>query len=295
MDTAPCKNSLLGILLVVIAMLAFSVMSGFVKAVSHTGLATQQVMFFQNIAALLILLPWILRQGKEVFIPGNKSLVFLRAILGISSMYLFFLAVRLAPLVNAVLLQNTAPLFIPLLALILFKKRIALKVIASMIIGFIGVMLVLNPGRGFLLHPGDIVALSAGFISAVVTIVIGRLEDKDESVATIMLYYLVITILVTGIWSIYAWKMPQGVQWLYLIAAGILYAIFQVLMILSLKYGTPIIISPFIYLGVVFSGLVDWIAWKQVPDHLTIIGAFVVVIGTVLSTLRFPQLRGHTT
>lgn len=285
MDTESGRNPLLGILFVIFAMLGFSIMSGVVKAASFANVATEEVMFIQNAAAFVALLPWFIKEGRGVFIPRNKILVIFRALLGISSMYLFFLAVKLTPLVNAVLLQNTAPLFIPVLFLLLFKKRIALKVFASMVIGFIGVVLVLNPGKGFL-KPGDIIALLAGFISALVTIVISQLDDKDEPVTSIMFYYLLITILVTGAWSAHTWNIPKTDILLYLILAGIIYACFQVLMILSLKYATPVIVSPFMYLGVIFSGLIDWLIWKQAPDPMTVIGTFVVISGVALSTLR---------
>jgi len=279
------KNPSTGIVLVILAFLAFSIMSGFVKASSHAGLSTQEIMAFQNLIALLVLLPWILKNGRRVIVPKNKALVIGRALLGLVSMYLFFLAVRLVPLVNAVLLQNTVPLFIPVLTFLFFRKKITLKIFATMIIGFIGVVIVLNPGRGFL-RPGDLIALSAGFISAVVTIILGRLEDKEELVPTVMFYYLVITILVTGIWAMPAWKTPHGILWLHLVSAGIMYAAFQVLLILSLKYASPTTISPFIYLSVVFSGLIDWIAWCLISVFMTIFGSAVVLTGAILSTIH---------
>lgn len=283
------KNPSLGIFLIIVAMLAFSIMSGFAKACLREGFPTQEIMFFQNAVALAVILPWIFREGKSVLVPSNKALVIGRAMLGLTSMYLFFLAVRMVSLVNAVLLQNTVPLFIPFLSLVFFKKKISLQVWATIIIGFIGVVIVLNPGKGFL-QPGDLIALSAGFISAVVTIVLGRLADQDESVPTIMLYYFLITMTVTGIWAAPTWKAPQGIMWIYLIFAGVLYGTFQILMVLSLKYATPIIVSPFIYLAVVFSGLVDWAAWKQSPNLITVIGTVIVITGAVLSTVHHKKI-----
>jgi drug/metabolite transporter (DMT)-like permease len=290
MGEADSKNTALGILLVTIAFLSFSLMSGFVKAASHAGISTQEIMLFQNAVALAVLAPWIARQGRECFAPRCKGLVTTRALLGVASMYAFFLAVRLVPLVNAVLLQNTIPLFIPLLSLLWLKRRISARTLISMVIGFIGVAMVLNPGRGFL-RPGDLIALSAGFLSAVVTIIVGRLDDEGEKVGSIMFYYLAIAIVVTGIWSIHGWKMPHGVIWLYLLMAGVLYAAFQTLLILSMEYTTAVVIAPFIYLSVVFSGLIDWAVWDQVPDLLTVAGIAVVIAGAVFSTLHHKKGR----
>lgn len=259
-------------------------MSGLVKACSFAHLPAQEIIFFQNIFALVILLPWLLKELGGDFVPKNKLLVVGRALFGLLSYYLFFLAVGLVPLVNAVLLQNTTPLFIPILALIFFRKKITWKVLGTIVIGFIGVTLVINPGRGFL-RPGDLIALAAGLMSAITTIMVGRLEEKGETIQIILFYLLTITILVTGLWSIPVWQMPFGILWVYLIAAGILYAAFQVFFVLSLKFASATTIAPFIYLVVVFSGIVDWVVWKQVPDLLTVGGAAVIILAAIFSSM----------
>ena len=285
MNTEKAKNPVLGIFLCVISFLGVAIISGFVKASSHAGLATQQILFFQSVIALIFLLPWILKTGKNNLIPKNKVLIVVRSFIGLTFLYLFYLSVRLVPLVNAVLLRNTSPLFIPIIAFFFAKKKITLKVLSAMIIGFIGVLLVLNPGRGFL-RPGDLLALSAGFIAAVGTMTVKHLENKGETVPTMMLYYLVITLIVTGIAAIPVWKNPEGIVWLYLAIIGIVYAIYQVLYLTAIKLASPVIIAPFIYFGVVFSGIVDWIGWKQKPDLMTVIGSIVVILSAVISTIH---------
>ena len=279
------KNVKLGVLLIIAAQAAFAVLSGFVKAASDAGLPAQEIVFFQSAVSMALLLPWILRPGREVLVPKNKLLIAARSFCGAIFLYLFYMSIRLVPLVNAVLLQNTAPLFIPVLTLILFRKKPAMPVLAAMLTGFIGVALVLDPGRGFL-RPGDLIALSAGGISALGTILLGRLEDKGESGRTLMLYYLAIIMLAAGAWSMHAWKTPQGVLWSHLVFAGVFYTAYMSLLMLSLRHASPVVIAPFIYLGVVFSGVVDWAVWKQYPDLMTILGSGVVILAAVLSAIK---------
>ena len=290
MNNSNTKNHPLGILLCIAAILAVSILAGFVKVLSKAGLATQEVIFFQSVVSLIVLLPWVLSRGTVYLIPKNKVLVICRAFIGLTFLYLFYLSVRLVPLVNAMLLRNTGPLFIPILVFLAFKKKIGLKVLASIAIGFIGVILVLDPGRGFL-RPGDLIALSAGFTSACGTVLVGYLEDKGELVPAMMFYYIVTTLVVTGICSVHVWKTPQGILWLYLALAGIFYAVYQVLFLLALKYSSAVVISPFIFLGVVFSGVVDWIGWRQTPEFMTVIGSIVVVTGAVLATVHHSKCR----
>ena len=279
------KNTALGMVLGIIAILSAALLAGCVKAISFVGLATQQIIFFQSLVALAFLLPWIFKQGKQVAIPKNKILICGRSLTGLTFLYLFYVSVRLTPLVNAVLLKNTAPLFIPVMMCLIFKKKLTLKKLAPVLIGFTGVVLVLNPGKGFL-RPGDMVALSAGLVSAAGFIMVGRLEDKGERVSTMMLFYLITTILITGIWCIPSWKSPAGIQWWYLLAIGALYAIYQVLLLIAIKLSSPVVIAPIIYFGVVFSGVIDWIGWKQVPTGGTILGSIIVIAGAALSILQ---------
>ena len=74
----------------------------------------------------------------------------LRAAAGLLSQVLMFVAVKRMPLVNAVLLSNSAPLFIPLVTWVWLKERIGGMVWVSLLIGFAGVILILKPGLALL-------------------------------------------------------------------------------------------------------------------------------------------------
>lgn len=285
LNTEKNLNPAKGIFLVIIAFLGFSIMSAFIKECSVEGLKTQEIMFFQNFIALIVILPWVFRDKKHSLKPKNSKLVFGRAIIGLLSMYFYFFAVKLIPLVDATLLQSTTPIFIPIIAFFVFRKKISLKILFVMITGFIGVTMVLHPERGFL-NPGDLIALFSGFLSALSTVIIKILDDKNEPVKIVMFYYLAITTVIMGIWTIPTWSTPHGILWLYLLVSGVFYAMFQLLLILSVKYASTTTISPFIYLAVVFSGIIDWIIWNEVPELITVFGALIVIISAVISTIH---------
>lgn len=289
-NTETNLNPAKGIFLVIIAFLGFSIMSAFIKVCSVAGLKTQEIMFFQNFIALIVILPWIFHDKKNSLKPKNTLLVYGRAIVGLLSMYFYFFAVKLIPLVNATLLQSTTPIFIPILAFFIFRKKITLKILLVMITGFIGVTMVLHPGKGSL-NPGDFIALFSGLLSALSTVIIKILDDKNEPVKVVMFYYLAITTVIMGIWAIPTWSAPHGMLWLYLVLSGVFYALFQLLLILSVKYASTTTISPFIYLAVVFSGLIDWIVWKEIPQVITVLGALVVIASAIISTIHHTKYK----
>ncbi len=274
-----------GIALVIIAFLGFSIMSAFIKVCSNIGLEVHEVMFFQNLIALIVVLPWILHGKKVNLKPQYPLLVFGRVITGLLSMYFYFVAIKFIPLVNATLLQNTTPIFIPIIAFFVFRKKITLKMWAVMIVGFIGVTMVLHPGKGAV-NSGDLIALFSGFLSGLSTVVIKILDDKDESVKVVVFWFLAFTTISMGIWALTKWTTPSGIAWLYLAGAGVFMAVFQLLLIFAVKYASTTTISPFIYLSVVFSGLIDWFAWKEVPSILTLCGAVIVISAAIISAIH---------
>ena len=278
-------NPAKGIILVIIAFLGFAIMSAFIKACSNEGLEVHEIMFFQNLVALIIVLPWVLHGKKVSFRPKNPLLILGRVVVGLFSMYFYFVAVKLIPLVNATLLQNTTPIFIPIIAFFVFRKKITLKMFCVMIIGFIGVTMVLHPGKGAI-NPGDLIALFSGFLSGLSTVIIKLLDDRDESVKMVMFYFLAFSTVVMGLWAIPTWTSPTGIIWLYLALSGIFYAVFQLLLILAVKYASTTTISPFIYLAVIFSGFIDWIVWHQIPTLLTVFGAVIVITSAIISVIH---------
>ncbi len=274
-----------GILLVIIAFFGFSVMSAFVKACAKAGMTTQGIMFIQNLVALTAILPWVFANRKTSLMPQHVVLVLGRSLIGLLSLYFYFWAIKLIPLLDATLLQSTTPIFIPLVALFVFREKISLKLLLIVIAGFTGVAMVLNPGKGPL-NSGDLIALFSGLLSAISTILIKLLNDKNESIKVVMFHYLLITTVVMGIWAIPTWVMPSGRVWIYLVLGGLFYAGFQILLIYSVKYASTTTISPFIYLAVVFSGLIDWVVWGEIPHLITIGGAAIIIASAIASTIH---------
>lgn len=274
-----------GIALVIIAFLGFSTMSAFIKVCSNAGLDIHEIMFFQNLIALIVVLPWIFQGRKVNLKPRYPLLIFGRVITGLLSMYFYFVAIKFIPLVNATLLQNTTPIFIPIIAFFVFRKKITLKMLAVMIVGFIGITMVLHPGKGAV-NPGDLVALFSGFLSGLSTVIIKLLDDKNESEKVIVFWFLAFSTFSMGIWALARWTTPSGIEWLYLVGSGVFMAIFQLLLIFAVKYASTTTISPFIYLSVVFSGVIDWIVWDQIPTLLTALGALVVIASALISAIH---------
>src|SRR5262245_2303701 len=133
----------LGIALIVSAFFCVAVMSAFGKAASQVP--TPVIGFFQCFISLALFLPWVLRHVADLR-TSQFPLHFVRAISGLLSQLLYFWAVHQMKLVDAVLLVNAAPLFIPIVAFLWNRTLLTWPVALSLLIGFIGVVLIIRPG-----------------------------------------------------------------------------------------------------------------------------------------------------
>lgn len=288
---ASVENVQLGALLIVLAFLSIAIMSALGKAAAQVSTGT--LVFFQNFISLLLFLPWALRQGLPELKTARIGLHIVRAVGGLLSQVLMFAAVKKMPLMDAVLLTNSAPLFIPLITWAWLKEKISGIVAASLLIGFVGIMLILKPGESLLQNPAALLATSAAVFSAFALVTVNRLSST-ESTRRILFYYFLISSMATAPFAWLNWSSPDAREWFYLIGIGIFMAVGQLLIVLAYQHASAGRIAPFNYSVVIFSGLLGWAVWKDTPDLLSLIGVVLVALGGILSTeFGGPHSRGH--
>ncbi len=285
------ENAPLGGFLIVVAFFCVAVMSALGKAAAHVPTGT--IVFFQNFISLVLFLPWVLRHGVSGVRTSRIGLHILRAIAGLLSQVLMFVAVKRMPLMDAVLLSNSAPLFIPLITWAWLKEKIGGIVWASLIIGFVGIILILKPTSALVSNPTALIATSAAIFSAFALVTVNQLS-VTETTERILFYYFLISSIASAPFAISEWHAPTNREWIYLVGIGIFMAISQLLIILAYHQASAGRIAPFNYSVVVFSGLIGWLIWKNTPDMLSLLGVVLVTAGGIFST-KFggPASRGH--
>jgi drug/metabolite transporter (DMT)-like permease len=281
----------LGALLIVLAFACVAVMSAFGKAAK--GVPTGILVLFQNFISLALFTPWVLGKGISELRTSRTWLHIVRAVAGLLSQVLMFVAVKKMPLVNAVLLSNSAPLFIPLVTWVWLKERIGGMVWMSLFVGFAGVILILKPGLALLSNPIAFVAISAAVFSALALVAVNRLSNTEPP-RRILFYYFVYSSAAAAPFAFLKWRTPTYREWLFLGGIGLMMAVSQLLIILAYKHASAGRIAPFNYTVVIFSGLIGWVVWKNTPDLLSLVGVLLVTAGGVLSTkCGGPNSSGH--
>lgn len=277
-------NPVRGAALVTSAALMFASMGVLIRYVSN-DLPNEQVVFFRNLFGLLVLIPILWQRGERLQLKSAyPGLHLIRSLFGLAAMYCFFYALSVLPLADAVLLNFTAPLFIPFVAILWLKERVNTRIWAAIVIGFSGVLLILRPG-GDLPAMAALTGLASGAFAGVAMVSLRKLSATEPALRVVV-YYGVICTTVSAVPLLWSWQ-PINLRLLgMLAAAGSFATLGQYL--LSRGYGcAPAAqIAPFTYTSVVFAALYGWLFWQEFPGWTTAGGTLLVAMAGVLAMRR---------
>ncbi|RMF85258.1 MAG: DMT family transporter [Nitrospirae bacterium] len=277
-----------GALYVALSSLLFAGMGVCVRLAGRE-LPNEMVVFFRNAGGLLCLSPWLLRRGEGL---GPRALAtrcphlhLLRALAGLSAMYCFFYALGRLPLAEAILLNYTMPLFIPLVAWLWLREPVTPGLAAAAVVGFAGLLLILRPGAAPV-SPAALAGLVSGLFGAVAMVSIRRLT-RTEPTFRIVFYFALVATAVSAVPLAWAWEPPPPRLWPALAGSGLFATAGQLFLTRGYASAPAAQVGPFVYLAVVFAGLMGWAAWGEVPEPSAVAGmALVAVAGGVALRAR---------
>jgi len=245
---------------------------------------TIQIIFIQNFVSFFCILPWAIRKGWGPLKTTELPTHLLRDFFGVVSYYLFFLAIRFLNLVDATTLNYTAPFFVPFVWWIWMRQRVEKHVWVSIIIGFIGVAVILNPTKN-IFQLGFVFGLFAGITAAISLSAVRVLNLKRESMSRTLFYYFSFGSLVSFPFAWASWIPPTGYEWIFAAGIGVATAAGQVLLTIAYRYGTASYLSPLGYSAVIYNGVISLFFFERPLGLHSLIGTALIVIGGSLTYL----------
>lgn len=266
-------------LLVLSSALLFALMGGFIKHLSQQ-LSVEMVVFFRNLFGLLVLMPWILRRGFTQLRTRHLHLHLLRSLFGLSAMYCFFFAIAHLHLAEAVLLNYTAPIYIPLLAWWWLKEPAPRNLYGALLLGFLGIALILKPGID-IFKVEALVGVLAGVLTAGAFVSLRHMAQSEPPLRTVFYFGLIAT-LVSAVPLLWTWQTPPAGLLLTLLLMGGVASAGQLLLTRAYTYAPAAWVGSFTYTIVPLSAVVGWWGWDETPDTLSLLGALLVVCAALV-------------
>ena len=272
-------------LYMVAAALLFAAMGAGVKAASRE-LPNTMVVFFRNAVGLVALLPWLLRGGLANLRTRHLGEHVVRGVAGLLAMFSFFYAIAHLRLADAMLLNQSVPLFLPFVESVWLKEPVPGRIWGPVGVGFLGLVLVLKPGTG-LFEPAALVGALSAVFAAVAQVGIRRLT-RTEPTTRIVFYFAVTASLFSSLPLPYTWVAPSAELWVVLVVLGTFATFGQLCMTRAYSHAPAASVGPFIYAGPVFATMLDWLLWGSLPDAVFVAGALLVMGAAVLALRMHP-------
>lgn len=252
-------------------------------------LETMQIAFFRALFALLVMLPWALRQGAASLRTAHLKTHIGRSLVSVVSMYLWFTAVVVLPLADAVALNFTAPLFVTIGAALILGELVGLRRWSATAIGFIGTLVIIRPGFVDVSVYSALPILAAACI-AINTLIVKRLSQHD-SPGTIVLYMNLLLTPLCLIPALFVWVWPSPKIWMVVITLGLLAAFAHILFTRAFIHADASAIQPFDYTRLPFVAFFGYVFFAEVPSPWLWLGGAMIIGAAIYTTHRETVLR----
>ena len=267
----------LGIALMIGNLMGMVAISALVKRLVE-DYPLSQILFFRY---LFVAIPMIALVSMTLGLSALKVTRYLdygiRIAGGLISLALFFYAIGEIPLAEATLLTYISPIFVVMFSIPVLGERIGIYRWAAVLMGFVGVFIVLQPG-GVSFSLGALAAVGAAVGSAVVSIWL-RVLSTSEKVSVINVIHNSSGVIVFGIWIwIEGWVMPRDfADWMWLASVGLVACFQQYMFASSYRFCEASVLAPFEYVILIFSAVVGYWFWSEIPAMTTWIGGVIIV------------------
>ena len=283
----PARTPVHAALLMLASTVLFALMAVAIRLASET-LHTFEVAFFRNFFGLMAALPLLVRHGPALLRTEQLPRYLVRCAIGIASMLCGFWAIGHLPLSQAVALSYSTPIFVTIAAVLFLGEQVRARRWAAVAVGFLGVLVIVRPGTdGF--TAGSLVALAAAVLSGIVSIQI-KLLSRTEPADRIVLWTTLLWVPMSLLPALAVWEWPQGITWLWVIAAGVLGTGGHMLWTRALKLGDVSALTPISFMQLPIVAVAGWLLFAEALDAWTAVGAGVIFLANAYIAHREAQL-----
>ncbi|CAO3435088.1 DMT family transporter [Azospirillum endophyticum] len=258
------------------AILLFAAMDTLIKFLT-ADYPVPQLMFVRSLVAFLLVGGYTLACGGGIAAMRTRRPLghVWRAFAGLISMGCFFYAFRELPLADVYVLSFAGPLFITALSAPLLGEPVGWRRWAAVVVGFSGVVVMAQPSAGAPLVP-VLVGLCAALFYALAALAVRGLS-RTETSASIVLYLLLTTTVVSGALALPVWTAPTAFALGLMALVGAIGAGAQVLLTQAFRRAPPAVVAPFEYTGMVWASLFGWMVFGDLPTVPVLAGAMVII------------------
>lgn len=282
----PATHPLRGIGLLLTALLFFSCLDATTKYLSALYDVPLVVAVRYIVNALLLVVILAPRQGMDLVRTQRTGLVLARAAcLTLASLFMG-LALQRMPVAETTAIVFLGPMLVVLIAGPLLKERIGWLGWTAALTGFAGVLLIARPGSA-------LAAAGVGFALCTVLVnagyqLLSRVLVRTERTGALLFHAALFGTICFGIslpWYAHG-RVPTGTELLLFLSMGVTGGMGHFLLTAAYRHAPASVLAPVNYCQLLWAGLLGWLVFDHVPDHLTLLGMGIIALSGVMITLK---------
>ena len=286
------NNELLGILYMLLCQFSFATNDAFVKVIYQNYdeiFVLNQIIFIRGIFTLLFILFFLYIKKelnfKSIFISKELRV---RGLLESLAALFFFIGIALLPFANVYILLSMAPILLTAFGAILLNEKVRWRRWSAVLLGFIGVVVVINPGK---------LETSYYFIFPIIAAIMLSIRDmytknfkKDYPSLQIAFMTCFVVTLLFGLLSIYKFYDFSLMDIFILFIAAFFLALGYIFSVATIKIALVSVTSTFRYSVILWGILYGYFLFDEVPSTNSYIGAIIIIISGLIIISRQKQL-----
>ena len=258
-----------------LSVLFFVLMSVCIKATGdHIPLF--QVVFFRNFFALIPLFFVIYFLKLKLSTINKYPLHLGRAVIGITAMSLFFISIRYVPLVEMQTISFSSVFFISILSVFFLGEKIGYRRIIAVVIGFIGVVIILNPGSAIFSNY-SFLPLIASFFLSIAVIFLKKILLTNNNILSVWIFTAFCTVISLFFYDD-TWIWPQNYDLIFMVASGFLGFIAQICLTKSFQMADASLLAPLDFSSVIWSFLIGYIFFQEFITLNVLFGGLIIIM-----------------
>ncbi len=294
------NRNLVGIASLVLGVLIFSLQDAILKGMSGEHAVTLAI-FIRSLVALPILLVMVhFECGLGRLASKNYPLLVLRGLILLTAYTTYYMAFPALPLAEAIALFFIAPIIVTILASAMLGERVSLKAWMAVIAGFVGVLIIVQPGSA-LFEPAALLSLFSAASYALSMVLARKFGTAEPS--TVMAFY------VNGVYGVAAaliaagfnlagiaalghpsldflvrpWAMPNGQDMLLMGLCGVIAAVAMSLLTHAYRMAKANLVTVFEYTGMIWGPLWGFLFFAEIPRLTTVIGTLIIIAAGIFA------------
>jgi len=283
-SVAPAKDTTLAAIGLALLSTVFFAMGDVAAKILTDTLPAIEVTWLRYLVFCLVVVPTVfVARGARAMHTRRLRLQIIRALATTGSAVLFILGLGYLQVAEATAINFISPIFITALSIPLLRETVGIRRWAAAAVGFLGVMLVVQPGSSAF-QLAALLPISAALAWAVAAISTRRMSSERPEAT--LAWSAVIGLLALSAFVPFHWRIPTAGEIGVAVLMGLCSTTGHWLIILAYRKGAASTIAPFSYAQLLFAGLLGFAIFGTAPGAMTLAGGLVIAASGLYTAHR---------